>query len=62
VCNKNNVRLLILRGVTDMLGPSGGEAYGTEDFWLKAAEKHMKKLVDSLPGWLRISIYASHGA
>ena len=28
VCEKNNVRLLILRGVSDLVGPDGGDAYG----------------------------------
>ena len=56
VCNRNDVKLLILRGVSDLVGASGGEAYGSEDFWVRAAEVHMKKLSASLQDWLRISL------
>jgi adenosylhomocysteine nucleosidase len=53
VCNKNGVRVLILRGVSDLVGPSGGEAYdGTRVVWVEAAERIMRKLFVSLPDWL----------
>jgi adenosylhomocysteine nucleosidase len=54
VCNKNGKRLLILRGVSDLVGSSGGEAYnGTRVVWVEAAEGIMKKLINSLPIWLK---------
>jgi adenosylhomocysteine nucleosidase len=53
VCNRNNVKLLILRGVSDLVGPQGGDAYdGTLVIWSEAAERIIKRLVDSLPVWL----------
>lgn len=53
VCKRNDVRLLILRGVSDLVGSDGGEAYdGTKVKWIEAAEKIMYRLVDSLPEWI----------
>lgn len=54
VCRHNGTKLLILRGVSDLVGSDGGDAYGTRVIWLEAAEKIIRKLVDSLPGWLSI--------
>ena len=54
VCDKNNVKLLILRGVSDLVGPEGGDAYGARVAWVVAAEKIMKTLFKSLPDWLRL--------
>ena len=53
VCDKNNVKLLILRGVSDLVGPDGGDAYGDRVIWVEAAERIMKMLFKSLPDWLR---------
>ena len=53
VCARNNVRLLILRGVSDLVGTEGGEAYeGNKELWYEAAERILKRLIKSLPGWL----------
>ena len=52
VCHKNNVKLLILRGVSDLVGPNGGDAYGQRTVWVEAAERIMKTLFKSLPEWL----------
>ena len=54
VCNKNNVKLLILRGVSDLVGPDGGDAYGQRVIWVEAAERIMKMLFKSLPDWLAL--------
>lgn len=53
VARCNQMPLLILRGVSDLVGPSGGEAYqdGGELF-LRHAEKIMRHLVEVLPAWL----------
>ena len=51
----NGVKLLILRGVTDLVGSSGGEAYGDITFFENATISVMKVLVDALPSWIRIS-------
>jgi len=54
VCRRNGTRLLILRGVSDLVGASGGEAYGNRVVWVEAAERIITRLVASLPGWLRL--------
>jgi adenosylhomocysteine nucleosidase len=48
---RNGIPLLILRGVTDLVGPSGGEAYGDLVLYEQAAGKILGKLVETLPGW-----------
>ena len=54
VCQKNNVKLLILRGVSDLVGPSEGEAYkGRKNLWYQAAEQILKKLIETLPDWIK---------
>lgn len=52
VAARNQVRLLILRGVTDLVGASGGEAYGNIQFFTQATQGILKHLVTSLPHWL----------
>lgn len=52
VAKKNGVRGLILRGVTDLIGPSGGEAYGNLDLFHENTKTVMKKLIAQVPGWL----------
>jgi adenosylhomocysteine nucleosidase len=54
VCRRNGTKLLILRGVSDLVGASGGEAYGNRAVWVEAAERIVTRLVSSLPGWLRL--------
>jgi adenosylhomocysteine nucleosidase len=53
VAARNGVRCLILRGVTDLVGPEGGEAYdGTVSFFRERAPVIMGRLLDHLPAWL----------
>ena len=52
VARKNNARLLILRGVSDMVSEQGGEAYGDIEIFNRRARDVMKTLFDQLPGWL----------
>jgi adenosylhomocysteine nucleosidase len=52
VCRRNDVRLLILKEVSDLVGPSGGDAYGDSRVWIEAADGIMRRLVESLPGWI----------
>ena len=53
VAAHNGVRCLILRGVSDLVGPGGGEAYdGTMDFFTERAYEVMTRLVRALPEWL----------
>ena len=55
VCKKNGVKLLILRGVSDIVSTQGGEAYdGKKALWYESAERIIGELVESLPDWLRL--------
>ncbi len=53
VARQNNLRLLILRGVTDLVGSAGGEAYGDMARFENAAQEIMQRLVATLPDWVR---------
>jgi len=50
--NKNKTKLLILRGVTDLVSEQKGEAYGNFELFVKKAEEVMHKLLKDLPGWI----------
>lgn len=52
VAVKNQTRCLILRGVTDLVGVRGGEAYDNVNYYYESTELIMKKLIESLPQWL----------
>jgi len=53
VAAQNNTRCLILRGVTDLVGASGGEAYdGNKHLFDENAKTVMTQLVKTLPAWL----------
>jgi len=50
----NQIRCLILRGVSDLVGPQGGEAYGHFDLFEERTEKIMVSLLNALPGWIAL--------
>ena len=52
VAQKNNARLLILRGVSDMVSEGGGEAYNNIEIFNQRARDIMKQLFEQLPAWL----------
>jgi adenosylhomocysteine nucleosidase len=52
VAQRNHTRLLILRGVTDLVGGSGGEAYGNIALYHERTKTIMRALIGQLPGWL----------
>lgn len=52
VAQRNNARLLILRGVSDMVGEEGGEAYNNLELFNERARAIMEQLVEQLPDWL----------
>lgn len=52
VAARNRVRTLILRGVSDLVGGAGSQAYGDLAYFERQATEIMKTLLDSLPGWL----------
>ncbi|MEW5868972.1 MAG: 5'-methylthioadenosine/S-adenosylhomocysteine nucleosidase [Chloroflexota bacterium] len=59
VASRNQVRLIILRGVTDLVGAQGGEAYGNLQFFEQATLKIMQNLTNHLPAWLQIASHES---
>lgn len=54
VAQRNKVRCLILRGVSDLVGACGGEAYGDLELFHQSALEIMRRLVEQLPAWLRV--------
>lgn len=52
VAQRNNARLLILRGVSDMVSEEGGEAYNNIEMFNERARGVMQQLVEQLPEWL----------
>lgn len=52
VCNRNHIPCLILRGVSDLVGEKGGEAYGDIKIFERSSLKILTHLMNSLPGWL----------
>lgn len=55
VASRNRQRLLILRGVSDLVGQAGGEAYGNYDLFLSRTRDVMERLLAVLPAWLSAS-------
>jgi adenosylhomocysteine nucleosidase len=52
VAARNGQRLLILRGVSDVVGSEGGEAYGNYELFIARTRGIMSQLLGQLPGWL----------
>lgn len=52
VASRNRTRCLILRGVSDLVGSRGGEAYGNLALWEERAAAIMRRLVAALPAWI----------
>ena len=52
VAARNKTRLLILRGVTDLVHPAGGEAYGNIELFQRRTRTIMTRLFADLPFWL----------
>jgi adenosylhomocysteine nucleosidase len=52
VAARNKTRLLILRGVTDLVHPAGGEAYGNIELFERHTRSIMRRLFSDLPFWL----------
>jgi adenosylhomocysteine nucleosidase len=51
-CQRNKKKLLVLRGVTDLVNSTAGEAYGKPEVFQNGTEIVMKKLLNDLPLWL----------
>jgi adenosylhomocysteine nucleosidase len=53
VAARNQTQCLILRGVTDLVGVNGGEAYaGNVSYYYENTALVMNELIESLPQWL----------
>jgi adenosylhomocysteine nucleosidase len=52
VAQRNNSRLLILRGVSDIVSEDGGEAYNNIEMFNERAKGIMEQLIEQLPEWL----------
>lgn len=52
IASRNNTKILILRGVSDLVSSTEGEAYGNFELFIERAEKVMFKLLDDLPKWI----------
>ena len=52
VAARNGIRCLILRGVTDLVGSDGGEAYGNLALFEQETGAVIGSLLDSLPAWI----------
>jgi adenosylhomocysteine nucleosidase len=55
VAQRNSQRLLILRGVTDLVSATGGEAYGDYELFVGRTREVMSRLFDALPKWLALA-------
>ncbi len=58
---KAGKKVLIVRGVTDLVGPQGSEAYGNLGVFQSRSRIVMKKLFDGLSPWLDRSLVLSRG-
>jgi adenosylhomocysteine nucleosidase len=57
VARKNDLPCLILRGVSDLVGAGGGEAYGNIELFHQRTKAIMDQLIRQLPDWLdRVSL------
>ena len=54
VAARNQIRCLILRGVSDLVSIEGGEAYGRIDLFRHRTITIMTRLLDSLPAWIKM--------
>ncbi|MGZ9235822.1 MAG: 5'-methylthioadenosine/S-adenosylhomocysteine nucleosidase family protein [Anaerolineales bacterium] len=52
VASRNDARLLILRGVSDMVSEEGGEVYNNIEMYNERAKGIMQQLIEQLPDWL----------
>jgi adenosylhomocysteine nucleosidase len=55
VANKNRVKCLILRGVTDIVGSGGGEAYGNFGLYQQRTDEIMQRLTAQLADWIQVA-------
>jgi adenosylhomocysteine nucleosidase len=61
VAQKNGVKCLILRGVTDLVSTEEGEAYGDYDLFSQRTKEVMRNLFEQLPKWQDAIEKVQHG-
>ncbi len=54
VAQRNGTRCLILRGVSDLVGTEGGEAYVDFEVFVQGTRRVLRELVNYLPAWLAL--------
>jgi adenosylhomocysteine nucleosidase len=54
VAQRNKIRCLILRGVTDLVGKQSGEAYGNVQVFIEGTTSVLRQLIDALPAWIAL--------
>ena len=57
VAHRNKSKLLILRGVTDLVCTGGGEAYGNLDLFHQATQEIMQQLLVGIYPWVAPALY-----
>ena len=57
VAKRNDMQILILRGVSDLVSEQGGEAYDNEYLFEESASQIMEMLFKILPDWLRATSF-----
>ena len=55
VAQRNQARILILRGVSDLVSATGGEAYGDYELFVARTREIMSELFEALPKWLQLA-------
>ncbi len=61
VAHRNHQRLLILRGVSDLVGEEGDEVYGEYELFSTRAKDILRHLIEALPKWLDAIDKVEHG-
>ena len=63
VASRNGTRCLILRGITDLVGAEGGEAYdGHLSVFIEGTRQVFEKVLPVLPEWLALALTKEHGS
>ena len=61
VAQKNGIKCLILRGVTDLVSTEAGEAYGDYDLFSQRTKEVMRDLFEQFPKWQDVIEQAAQG-
>ena len=63
VASRNGIRCLILRGITDLVGAEGGEAYdGHLSVFIEGTRQVFEKVLPALPEWIALALAKEHGS